>query len=190
MKKIVLAFVASLALSATSTFAADMPVKAVKAPAAAPSPWDIAFGAAFTTDYELRGVSQSNHRPAAQGYFELDYTATDWLKLYAGVWGSSVAGYLADAEIDPLLMMRPPCGACDFMRRMACCAHRNEPVRLTATTALHCSNVRSSSGTAGALEPALLNSTSKRPNVSFTRWNNAATASGCAISVGATSIGA
>ena len=57
------------------------------APAAAPSPWDIAFGTAFTTDYELRGVSQSDHKPSVQGYFELDYTATDWLKLYAGVWG-------------------------------------------------------------------------------------------------------
>ena len=70
------------------------------APAAAPSPWDIAFGTAFTTDYDLRGVSQSNHHPAAQGYFELDYTANDWLKLYAGVWGSSLWTGFADAEFD------------------------------------------------------------------------------------------
>ena len=77
-----------------------MPVKAAPAPAAAPSPWDVAFGTAFTTDYELRGVSQSKHRPAAQGYFELDYTATDWLKLYAGVWGSSLWTGFADAEFD------------------------------------------------------------------------------------------
>ena len=77
-----------------------MPVKAMKAPAAAPSPWDIAFGTAFTTDYELRGVSQSDHHPAAQGYFELDYTVNDWLKLYAGVWGSSLWTGFADAEFD------------------------------------------------------------------------------------------
>ena len=78
-----------------------MPVKAKPmAPAAAPSPWDVAFGTAFTSDYDLRGVSQSNHRPAVQGYTELDYTATDWLKLYTGVWGSSLWTGLANAEFD------------------------------------------------------------------------------------------
>jgi uncharacterized protein (TIGR02001 family) len=77
-----------------------MPVKAVKAPAAPASPWDVAFGTALTTDYMLRGVSQSNHKPAVQGYFEIDYTATDWLKLYAGVWGSSLWTGFANAEFD------------------------------------------------------------------------------------------
>jgi uncharacterized protein (TIGR02001 family) len=100
MKKIVLSVVAALAVSAAPAFAADMPVKAMKAPAAAPSPWDIAFGTAFTTDYVLRGISQSNRKPAVQGYFELDYTATDWLKLYAGIWGSSLYTGFADAEFD------------------------------------------------------------------------------------------
>jgi len=38
---------------------------------------------------------------AVQGYFEVDYTANDWLKFYAGVWGSSLAAYNANAEIDP-----------------------------------------------------------------------------------------
>ena len=102
MKKVVLSVVAALAMTAAApAFAADMPVKAKPmAPAAAPSPWDVLFGTAFTTDYELRGVSQSNHKPAVQGYFELDYTATDWLKLYAGVWGSSLYTGFADAEFD------------------------------------------------------------------------------------------
>jgi uncharacterized protein (TIGR02001 family) len=101
MKKVVLSVVAALAFSAAPALAADMPAKAPKvAPAAAPSPWDVAFGTAFTTDYVLRGVSQSNHKPAAQGYFELDYTATDWLKLYTGVWGSSLWTGFADAEFD------------------------------------------------------------------------------------------
>ncbi len=78
-----------------------MPMKAKPlVPAAATSPWDVLFGTAFTTDYVLRGVSQSNHKPAAQGYFEVDYTATDWLKLYAGVWGSSLWTGFADAEFD------------------------------------------------------------------------------------------
>jgi len=100
MKKVVLSVVAALALT-TSALAADMPVKAAKAaPAPPPSPFDILFGTALTTDYELRGVSQSNHRPAVQGYTEFDYTATDWLKLYAGVWGSSLWTGFANAEFD------------------------------------------------------------------------------------------
>ena len=99
MNKVVLSVVAgAFALAAAPAFAADMPVKAPPAPVVAPSPWDIAFGTALTTDYELRGISQTNHKPAVQGYFEIDYTATDWLKLYAGIWGSNVA--FADAEFD------------------------------------------------------------------------------------------
>jgi uncharacterized protein (TIGR02001 family) len=77
-----------------------MPVKAPKMVVAAPSPWDIAFGVAFTTDYRLRGVSQSNNKPAVQGYFELQYTVNEWLKLYAGLWGSSLNYTYANAEID------------------------------------------------------------------------------------------
>jgi uncharacterized protein (TIGR02001 family) len=100
MNKVVLSALAALAVLAAPAFAADMPVKAVKAPVAAPSPWDVAFGVALTTDYELRGVSQSNHKPAAQGYFEVDYTAADWVKFYAGVWGSSLWTGFADAEFD------------------------------------------------------------------------------------------
>src|SRR5829696_4922434 len=72
------------------------------------------------------------------------------------VYGADL-GLGAWAEIDPLLMMRPPCGSCDFIIRTASCAHRKEPVRLTFTTVLHCSNVMSSKGTAGAFVPALLN---------------------------------
>jgi len=98
MKKIVLSVVAALAASAAPALAADMPVKAPMAPVAVPSPWDIAFGTALTTDYELRGITQSAHKPAVQGYFELDYTASDWLKLYTGVWGSSIN--FAEAEFD------------------------------------------------------------------------------------------
>jgi len=103
MKKVVLSVVAALAMIATApAFAADMPVKSkpAAAPAAAPSPWDVLFGVAFTSDYVLRGISQTNRKPAPQGYFEVDYTAADWVKLYAGAWGSSLAEYNAEAEID------------------------------------------------------------------------------------------
>lgn len=93
MKKVVLSVVAALAVTAAvPAFAADMPVKAkMMAPAPAPSPWDIAFGTAFTTDYELRGITQSNHLPAVQGYTELDYTVAPWLTLYGNMWASSLA---------------------------------------------------------------------------------------------------
>jgi uncharacterized protein (TIGR02001 family) len=102
MKKVVLSVVAALAVSAAvPAFAADMPVKAAKvAVAPAPMPFDVLFGTALTTDYRLRGVSQSNKKPAVQGYFEVDYTATEWLKLYAGIWGSSMYAGFADAEFD------------------------------------------------------------------------------------------
>src|SRR6516162_8652529 len=43
------------------------------------------------------------------------------------------------AEIEPLLMMRPPRGSCAFIRRIASCAQRKEPVRLASTTVFHCS---------------------------------------------------
>lgn len=102
MKKIVLSSVAALAVvTGSPAFAADMPTKAPAAVVApAPSPWDVLFGVAFTTDYVLRGISQTNRLPAVQGYTELDYTVNEWLKLYAGLWGSSMASYNANAEID------------------------------------------------------------------------------------------
>jgi uncharacterized protein (TIGR02001 family) len=101
MKKVVLSVVAALALSAAPALAADMPTKAkVVVPAAAPSPWDIAFGTAFTTDYMLRGVSQSAHKPAVQGYFEGRYTFNDMITIYAGIWGSSLYTGFANAEFD------------------------------------------------------------------------------------------
>src|ERR1700728_2782810 len=63
MKRLVL--VAAVLAMTGSAFAADMPLKAVKAPAPAPfDPWDIAFGASAMNDYLFRGVTQSNHNPS------------------------------------------------------------------------------------------------------------------------------
>ena len=101
MKKVVLSVVAALALSAAPAFAADMPVKAAPAPAAAPSPWDIAFGSALMSDYVFRGITQSNHKPSVAAYFEPRYNITKDIQLYVGVSGESVS-FLnrAAAEID------------------------------------------------------------------------------------------
>jgi uncharacterized protein (TIGR02001 family) len=101
MKKVLLSVVTAIAITAVvPAFAADMPVKAKKVVVATPSPWDIAFGVAFQTDYRLRSVSQSNKKPSVNGYVELDYTAADWVKFYVGVHGYSLYAGLANAEFD------------------------------------------------------------------------------------------
>lgn len=84
MNKVVLSVVAALAVSvAAPAFAADMPVKAVKVPAAA-SPWDLAFGAAVMNDYIFRGVTQSNHKVSGAAYIEPRYNITKDIQLYIG----------------------------------------------------------------------------------------------------------
>jgi hypothetical protein len=112
MKKIVLSVVAALAVSAAPAFAADMPVKAkVAAPAAAPSPWDIAFGSAIMSDYVFRGVTQSNHKPSVAAYFEPRYNINPNLQLYAGISGESISfPNRAAAEIDLYAGVRPTFG--------------------------------------------------------------------------------
>src|SRR2546430_7803018 len=92
----------------------------------------------------------------------------------------------ACAEIEPLLMMRPPRGSCDFMILIASWVHRNMPVRLVSTTFFQVSYGSSSSGTAGAPMPALLNRTSRRPNASLVLANSAWMEPGSLTSVGAT----
>jgi hypothetical protein len=116
MKKVVLSVVAAIALS-TSAFAADMPVKAVKAPAPPPSPWDIAFGSALMTDYVFRGVTQSAHQPSVAAYFEPRYNINENWQLYAGISGESIKfANNAAAEIDFYGGVRPTFGplAMDF----------------------------------------------------------------------------
>jgi hypothetical protein len=119
MKKVVLSVVAALAFSAAPAFAADMPVKAVKAPApvAEPSAWDVAFGAAVMNDYVFRGVTQSNHKVSVAAYFEPRYNITKDIQLYAGISGESIKfPNNANAEIDFYGGIRPTFGplALDF----------------------------------------------------------------------------
>ena len=93
MKKLVTSVVAAVALSATSAFAADvMPVKAAKvaAPAPAPSPFDVAFGGSIMSDYNFRGISQSDRGPSVFGYFEPRFNISPNYQLYAGIAGTSV----------------------------------------------------------------------------------------------------
>src|SRR5262249_47709745 len=102
------------------------------------------------------------------------------------VYGAEL-GRGACAEIEPLLMMRPPLGSWLFISLIASWVQRNTPVRLMSTTAFHCSKVKSSIGTPGAPMPALLNSTSRRPKASLAFANRARTDCGSLTSVGTAS---
>ena len=115
MKKLVLV-AAVLAMVSGSAFAADMRVKAVKAPPpAAFDPWDIAFGSAIMNDYIFRGITQSNHKPSVAAYFEPRYNVNKDLQLYVGVAGESISfPNRAAAEIDIYGGIRPTFGMFAF----------------------------------------------------------------------------
>jgi hypothetical protein len=106
----------ALAMVSGSALAADMAVKALKAPPpAAFDPWDIAFGSAIMNDYVFRGVTQSNHKPSVAAYFEPRYNVTKDLQLYVGLSGESIAfANRAAAEIDIYGGIRPTFGAFAF----------------------------------------------------------------------------
>lgn len=65
MKRIILFLVAAAAIGMLVRAATAADVKIVtEAPPLSPSPWDVAFGLAFLSDYNFRGVTQSNHKPS------------------------------------------------------------------------------------------------------------------------------
>ena len=66
----------------TAASAADMP----EIIDATTSPFDIAFGVKGTSEWVLRGISQTKGDPAIQGYAELQAYGM----LYAGIWASNV----------------------------------------------------------------------------------------------------
>src|SRR3954465_125752 len=115
MKKLAL-LATALALVSGSAFAADLRVKAVKAPPpAAFDPWDIAFGSAIMSDYIWRGITQSNHKPSVAAYFEPRYNINKDMQLYAGIGGASIDfPNRAAAEIDFYAGFRPTFGKFAF----------------------------------------------------------------------------
>jgi Bacterial protein of unknown function (Gcw_chp) len=90
MKTILLSGTMALAAFATPVLAADMPLKAPAAAPAAESPWDLAFGGGLMSDYNFRGITQSDHRPSETVYFEPRYNATKTLQFYVGVSGEGI----------------------------------------------------------------------------------------------------
>lgn len=115
MKKVTL-LATALAMVTGSAFAADMPLKALKAPPApAFDPWDVAFGGAIMSDYIFRGITQSNHKPSVAAYFEPRYNVTKDLQLYVGVSAESISfANRAAAEVDVYGGIRPTFGAFAF----------------------------------------------------------------------------
>src|SRR5213080_4174076 len=115
MKKMAL-LATTLAMVSAPALAADMSLKAVKAPPPpAFEPWDIAFGSALMNDYIFRGITQSNHKPSVAAYFEPRYNVTKDVQLYIGAAGESISfPNRAAAEIDIYGGIRPTVGMFAF----------------------------------------------------------------------------
>lgn len=95
-------------VTASPAFAADM---VTKAPAAEPSPWDVDLTAAVMSDYNFRGITQSNHRPSGAIGFEPRYELRPALEAYAGVAGENVVyPNRSPAEVDFYGGVRPTFG--------------------------------------------------------------------------------
>jgi uncharacterized protein (TIGR02001 family) len=100
MKKI-LGTGAALALMAGSALAADYPVKA-PIPKAVPAPvWDIAIGGSIASDYNFRGISQSDRGVSPAAYFELQYNTASFGQLYVGIGALGVDFASAFGFSDP-----------------------------------------------------------------------------------------
>jgi len=107
MKRVVFSFFVAASLYSTSAIAADMAVKAPPPPPP-PSPWDIAITGALMSDYNFRGITQSNHEPSVQFGLEPRYNFSKDLQGYVGASGESIDfPNRAAAEIDLYGGIRP-----------------------------------------------------------------------------------
>src|SRR5258708_3410053 len=80
---------AALAMMSVSALAADIVTKAPKKVEEPTPPCDLAFGGGLQSDYNFRGISQSDRGPSVYGYAEPRCNVTKDIQLYAGVWGWS-----------------------------------------------------------------------------------------------------
>jgi hypothetical protein len=113
MNKLMVSIVAGVLGMATSAMAADMPVKAKRMVEV--SPWDVAFGGALMSDYNFRGISQSDRGASATTYIETRYTVNPSLQLYAGsqYWAVDLPTH-ASCECDFYAGLRPTVGPLAF----------------------------------------------------------------------------
>jgi uncharacterized protein (TIGR02001 family) len=89
MRKLLALATAAVGISAGSALAADMGVVRKAPPAPPPPAWDIAFGGAVMSDYNFRGVSQSNTGPSATAYIE-PQIPIGFGTLYVGLAGYAI----------------------------------------------------------------------------------------------------
>jgi len=110
MKRSACLIVVAASLASSSAIAADMVVKAPPA-ASASSAWDVAITGALMSDYNFRGITQSNHQPSAQVGVEPRYNFSSSLQGYVGVSGESIDfPNRAAAEMDLYGGIRPTFG--------------------------------------------------------------------------------
>jgi uncharacterized protein (TIGR02001 family) len=108
MKKLASLVLVAAATAASTAFAAELPVKAPPVPVVATPPWDVVVTAALMSDYNFRGITQSNHQPSAAAGFEGRYNWNANFQGYVGVSGESISfPNRAAAEIDFYGGIRP-----------------------------------------------------------------------------------
>ena len=111
-RKISILGAATLALSLTgAAYAADAPARVytkAPVPVAATPIWDVAIGAAIMSDYNFRGVSQSNRGPSAGAYFEGQYNSS------FGTWYLGIAGVSIEWPSSPAFGFTDPAAEIDF----------------------------------------------------------------------------
>jgi hypothetical protein len=108
---------ALLAASALPGLAADLMYKKAPPPPPPPVPpmFDIAFGASIASDYNFRGISQSDRGPSVGAYFEPRFKITPNIELYAGIGALSVKLPTdPTAEVDLYAGFRPTLGPLSF----------------------------------------------------------------------------
>jgi len=82
--------IAAFALLTTSALAADIVRKApIKKAEPTPPPCDLAFGGGIQSDYNFRGISQTDKGPGVFAYVEPRCKVHPNIELYAGIWGWS-----------------------------------------------------------------------------------------------------
>lgn len=110
----ILAIVA-ISVNAWSALAADLSPRPDGKSPSPPSPWDLAFGSALMSDYNVRGISVSARGPSLNAYFEPRYKVSPNLELYTGISGTSIAiPNRATAQLVYYAGLRPAVGAFTF----------------------------------------------------------------------------
>ncbi|OYY50715.1 MAG: hypothetical protein B7Y48_01400 [Methylophilales bacterium 28-44-11] len=100
-KSLLLTAVLGTFAMANIAYAEEAPAEAAPAEAAAPaepaSSWTATSNIGFVSDYYTRGISQSWHKPAVQGGFDIAHSSG----FFAGVWGSNVSpNTFPDASVE------------------------------------------------------------------------------------------